>query len=321
VAAGIPDALIVGGGLSGLALCQVLCAAGQSVTVLDRGRRVGGRCATFQKGGWIFDHGAQFFTARQPRLRQLIEDWRGPGKPVPWLIGPGGQVRYALPKGMWSLAAQLLRRAEEGGGKLALHTSCQVDFLHRSSAGFTAQTRGGGAFTGRRLFLTMPAPQLLGLAAELLPQELRRELEAVRYRPTWTALLGLSEQGRSLAGGWAVEDPVLHWVSADHDKVAGSLPALTLHAGEGWSAAHLEDPPASVQRELLAASRRILGELPVEWAMVHRWRYATALPAPTPGGYRWDAAAGVGIAGDGLAGPRVESALESGWGLGEAASG
>ncbi len=65
--------------MSGLLAANKLQEAGWRVTVLDKGRGVGGRMATRRFGGGSFDHGAQFFTARSDEFKEMVEDWRKAG--------------------------------------------------------------------------------------------------------------------------------------------------------------------------------------------------------------------------------------------------
>ena len=66
---------IIGAGLAGLTLATRLTEAGHPVVVFDKGRGVGGRMST-RRGdadGLRFDHGAQYFTIRDPGFRTLLE--------------------------------------------------------------------------------------------------------------------------------------------------------------------------------------------------------------------------------------------------------
>src|SRR3712207_9580914 len=77
--------IVVGAGISGLLAARELQAEGWRVTVLDKGRGVGGRMATRRVGGGNFDHGAQFFTVRGGRFAGLVEGWAAGGG-----VGGGG---------------------------------------------------------------------------------------------------------------------------------------------------------------------------------------------------------------------------------------
>ena len=73
------DILIIGGGMAGLSAATALAAVGQRIIVLDKGRGPGGRMAARRAeiGGEQvgFDHGAQYFTARDPRFQAEVARW------------------------------------------------------------------------------------------------------------------------------------------------------------------------------------------------------------------------------------------------------
>ncbi|MEC7191017.1 MAG: NAD(P)-binding protein, partial [Pseudomonadota bacterium] len=58
------EIVIIGSGLAGLAAGQLLREAGHNALILDKGRRAGGRMSTRRADGFLFNHGAQFVTAR-----------------------------------------------------------------------------------------------------------------------------------------------------------------------------------------------------------------------------------------------------------------
>ena len=66
------DIATIGAGIAGLACAQRLLDGGYSVTLFDEGRGAGGRMATRRVitpvGETAFDHGAQYFKARDPAL-------------------------------------------------------------------------------------------------------------------------------------------------------------------------------------------------------------------------------------------------------------
>ena len=69
---------VLGAGVAGAAAAARLVEAGLPVQVFDKGRGPGGRCSTRRSETASepgFDHGAQYFTARGPRLRARCADW------------------------------------------------------------------------------------------------------------------------------------------------------------------------------------------------------------------------------------------------------
>ena len=75
---------IVGAGISGCVCASQLVRAGHEVTIIEKGRGVGGRMATRRMEGARIDHGAQFFTTRDQRLSKLNQIWLQEGQVVPW---------------------------------------------------------------------------------------------------------------------------------------------------------------------------------------------------------------------------------------------
>ena len=70
---------VIGAGLSGLACARLLSEAGTRVRVFDKARGPGGRMATRRQGDLRFDHGAQYFTVRDPSFRRALEQWQADG--------------------------------------------------------------------------------------------------------------------------------------------------------------------------------------------------------------------------------------------------
>ncbi|NIV75394.1 MAG: FAD-dependent oxidoreductase, partial [Gammaproteobacteria bacterium] len=75
---------VVGAGMSGLAAARTLKDQGFAVTVLERARKVGGRTAHRKRGEHVFDHGAQYFTARDPGFARHVASWVHAGLVGPW---------------------------------------------------------------------------------------------------------------------------------------------------------------------------------------------------------------------------------------------
>ena len=88
-------AVVVGGGIAGLASAALLAKAGMKVTLLEAREKVGGRAYIWEKDGFVFDMGPswylmpdafdQFFKlALAPRLGLAKCSWylRGQGKPA-----------------------------------------------------------------------------------------------------------------------------------------------------------------------------------------------------------------------------------------------
>ena len=79
---------IIGAGMAGLACADFLTADEHSISLFDKGRGPGGRMSTRRlqtsRGEVTIDHGAQYFTARDPAFRRLVSTWSELGIAAPW---------------------------------------------------------------------------------------------------------------------------------------------------------------------------------------------------------------------------------------------
>ena len=99
--------VVVGAGVSGLLAARSLRDSGWETVVLDKWRGVGGRMATRRVGDGVFDHGAQFFTARSEEFKKLVAEWEGSGAAVEWsrgFAGPGGERNTWVPSSPYPTA-------------------------------------------------------------------------------------------------------------------------------------------------------------------------------------------------------------------------
>ena len=117
---------IVGAGMAGLSCATRLAALGHELVLFDKGRGPGGRMATrrVEADGTMlrFDHGAQYFTARDPRFVEQVARWEREGVVARWDLagedawvgtpGMNAPIR-AMAAGLdvrWGLRAERLRR-------------------------------------------------------------------------------------------------------------------------------------------------------------------------------------------------------------------
>jgi len=346
-----PRVAVIGGGISGLSAARVLQDHGLEVLVLDKGRTPGGRMSTrSSREGWAMDHGAQYFTARDPVFRMHVDSWHQDGWVAPWegrwLRSVAGELQPVRPETRWvgvpgmrALPTHLAKDLEVRSSVRVLEL---VDGEERSSSKSPGKGKegrwwirvaheiGGGALQEENdllgpfdaVILTPPAPQSLELLAGRFPS-LEEPLRKVRFHPCAAGLLRL--QGAPLPlpfDGLLLSNSALSWVARDSSKPGrssgvGGGESWVLHGSPPWSAKHLDSDPAGIERGLLAEFQRLVdawgdgSPLVLESFQTHRWRFA--IPDPTlPERALWDRELGLGIAGDALGGPRVEGAFLSG---------
>ena len=310
---------IIGAGLAGLSCARVLQDAGLAVTVFDKSRGVGGRLCTRRGADWQADHGAQYFTARSPEFRALVDAWRDDGVVAEWrpqraVFGPheapAGEpvVRYVGVPGMSAPA-----RALAAG--LTVRTGHTVRQLRAAGGGWQLETAEHGLLPEvyQAVLLGVPAAQ-----AEPLLRPVNALLAEVaaghRLLPCWTVMARFEARPDLPFEAAFVNAGPLRWVARNSSKPGRTgQECWVLQATAAWSAAHLEEEPETAGQALIAAFRALGGPEPVE-VSVHRWRYADCEPADT--GSVWEPQAGLGLCGDWLLGGRVEGAWLCGRELG-----
>jgi renalase len=284
--------IVVGAGISGLLAASALQREGWDVTVLDKGRGVGGRMATRRVGEGTFDHGAQFFTVRGERFAGLVEGWLGAGVATEWARGfadaygrpnEDGHPRYRGTEGMTSIPKYISRGLDVRTGERALRVDDGDD-------GWEVVCESGLRVAGDALVLGAPVPQALDLTSSgsyTLPDGARRQLEAVSYDPC-VALMALLEGPTSVPepGGMQIKGEPLDWIGDNKRKGISEAPCITVHAGPDWSRSHFEDGESEVVDSMISLAGDRLGadlaSAVVETSLA-RWRYSWVTnPHPEP---------------------------------------
>ncbi|HAJ34461.1 MAG TPA: FAD-dependent oxidoreductase [Chloroflexi bacterium] len=326
------DVLIIGAGMSGLMAASVLVAAGRRVTLLDKGRSVGGRLATRRIGAGRADHGAQFFTVRDPEFGAWVERWRDEGLVYVWSHGwsdgsladapPDGHPRYAVQGGMNRLAKHLAAQVEAQGAEIL--TDVRVTAVTPHGDGWRLIGDDGRNFIASALIMTAPAPQTLAMldaGATPLTAEDRACLERIRYAPALCGLYVVEGEVHLPAPG-AVQRPDADftWIADNRRKgISPDATVITVHASGDWSAARYDAPDAELSEAFECALRPWLAaDAWIAEEQIKRWRYAAPTVLHPERLLRVAAHAPLLIGGDAFGAPRVEGAALSGLAIGRA---
>jgi predicted NAD/FAD-dependent oxidoreductase len=311
-----PRVAVVGAGMSGLICARTLNDHGFETAVFDKGRRPGGRLATRVSSGAAYDHGAQYFTVRDPRFERRVAAWVHDGIVAEWrgrLVAlaaggrepkRGGPRRFVGVPGMNAIAAELARDCDVRSG-------VRVERAVRRQGRWRLEHAGGAEEGFDALVLALPAPQAAALLDEA--PALRARAAAVRMNPCWALLVSFASAIDAGFDGAFVQEGPLSWIARDGSKPGRATESWVLHASASWSASHLELDRGEVATRLLGAFGSALDlALPEPTDLqAHRWAYA--IPEQTlPETCLWDAGRSLAVCGDWCAGPRVEGAFLSG---------
>jgi predicted NAD/FAD-dependent oxidoreductase len=289
---------IIGAGMAGLSAARQLRRAGMAVTLFDKGRRAGGRLATRYEQGFTFNHGCQFFTARDAGFAAEVKAFS-----APWPLA--GDGRFAGVPDMAAIASGF-------SNGLDVRQSAHLRRWVRGADGWRLHFDDAVAGPFSAVILAIPAPQAAALLNEI-SHPFAAALKAVRLAPCWAVMLGF-DAAMNGPETERREDGPLSWLARENSRpgAAAGPAAYMLHAGAQWSEAHLEDRPEDVIAALTAAAP--FKASPV-FARAHRWRYALA-QTPLGQEFLWDEPQGLGICGDWCLGGRLEAAYLSGRALG-----
>ena len=84
---------VIGAGLAGLSCARHLQQQGLEVQLFEKSRGAAGRMSTRRGDDWQCDHGAQYFTARDPDFRTEVARWQALGAEI---RVAGGEVLGAV---------------------------------------------------------------------------------------------------------------------------------------------------------------------------------------------------------------------------------
>lgn len=310
---------IIGAGIAGLSAAQALKKAGHCVHLFDKGHGSGGRMASKRSDVGALDLGAQYFTARDRRFVDEVQQWASAGWAKPWSPqlfqyrngqlspSPDEQLRWVGVPRMSAITRGLL----DGH---TVNFGCRITEVFRGQAYWHLQDADGnnhGPYS--RVVIAVPAPQATPLLAAT--PKLAAVAANVQMEPVWAIALAFAQPLDTPMQGCFVQDSALDWVARNRSKPGRdeTLDTWVLHAASTWSKQHIDLSKEAVIEQLRGEFAELLHcAVPAPaFSVAHRWLYAR--PA---GHHEWgalaDADQGLYACGDWCLSGRVEGAWLSG---------
>jgi predicted NAD/FAD-dependent oxidoreductase len=313
-----PKVAIIGAGIAGLSCANHLADKDIHATVFEKSKGVGGRTSTRRvEPNLSFDHGAQYFTVRNPILQSFVNTWENFGVVSEWkgrivklnnkeITGTEIIPRYVGVPGMTAMAVELAKN-------LTIKRETKIIEINHSLNQWTLLDEAGRAYNGfDHLIVALPAPQ----TGELLANHaIGKIASSTPMAPCWAVLVGFEKKLDVPWDGAFIHDSALSWVARNSSKPGrnATKDCWVLHANAEWSAKHLEDAPELVIDQLLESYAYASGEnLPAQiYKTAHRWRYSIGGSFINPRDLH-DQSIGLTICGDWVNGGRFEGAFLSG---------
>lgn len=300
------DVVVIGAGMAGLTCARRLHDSGLRTVVLDKGRGIGGRMATrritLNEGEACFDHGAQYFTARDTGFLNLLASVQG--ATATW------QDRSDHPHlvGMPGMSALPLALAEG----LDVRQEVEVTGLQPAPQGWTV-VADDARIEARQVVLTVPAPQVAPLLGR--DHALSDQVAQAVMAPCLTLMASFPIGAPVPFTSRQSDHDSLAWIACDNSKPG--RPAATVNwvaqASPAWSARHLEADKENIAELMLPLLCNAIGARPEDalYAAAHRWRYAR-VTEPLGQPFLRSACGKLYLGGDWCLGPRIEAAWQSG---------
>jgi renalase len=314
---------VIGAGLAGLSCASALAKAGMQVQVFEKSRGVAGRMSTRKGDGWQCDHGARYFTARDPAFQNQLAIWLRQGVAAQWHTPIGvyenqtwqsskpTDPRYVGTPWMTSPAHHLAKSLE-------IHTSHTITQINRVQQQWQLHTAEHGLLEYKPdwVVLAIPAPQALALSQTIDPAITALHGQA-KTEGCWTMMLRFKEEIAMPFEAAFVNEGILSWVARNNAKPERTGQEVwVIHGQPQWSQDHIDADPQTIAPQMIAAFIALGGKAPAEYA-IHRWRYASSDPAHQPR-FHCNSEHSIAYCGDWLHGGRVEGAWLSGHALADA---
>ncbi len=233
---------IIGCGLAGLMCGRILTDHGIDVTLFDKSHRPGGRSTTrSDASGLKFDHGAQYFTIRDSRLKPFVTSWQHDGHADLWngkiVTITDGQLttkrdeerRYVGVPSMESIAAHLAQ-------DLSIQYQTQIARAHRIGQRYRLETTEGRFLEPFDTLLWNCPPKQISSQA---PAECSwySQLTDVAMTPCWAVMFGFSSRWEVPLDGAFVNGGPIAWMARNSSKPAERSGSIL-----GWCTLHRTGP-------------------------------------------------------------------------------
>lgn len=309
---------VIGAGISGLSCATRLQSMGFEVEVFEKSRGPSGRMSTRQGDGWAADHGAQYFTARDPVFVKELHGWMKSGIVTAWnpKIGvfengqwresPSHEQRYVANPGMNVLGKYL-------ANTLMLYPNQTINQLMPLKGQWQISSKESGLInsTFDIVVIALPAPQT-AMLIKSLSSEIISICDSVNMDGCWTMMARFDQRPSFPFDATFVNGEIISWICRNQSKPdRNGKEAWTIHANPSWSQENIELDATDASFELMKCAKKLGLDCSSTEISTHRWRYASGSANPSPE-FTFIPKLDIGLCGDWLNGGRVEGAWLSG---------
>ena len=256
--------IIIGSGIAGLSAANYLSSKNFNVTVLDKGKYPGGRISTRRGKDFIFNHGAQFFTAKSNEFKKICNRAVNDNVLVNWVESK--KNRFIGNPDMREFSIWLSKN-------LSIYQDTVVERLEYNDQ-FIVYT-DNKKFICDGLIITAPSFQTASLIKNL-DQNICKLIEKVEYFPCWCVMLSIKDL--SLKNFNIDEKSIFNWIVSENNKIKNQLNhnCLTIHTNERFSVENLDKTKEVILDKIVQEFTEIyqVKTQDIIYKNIHKWRYA-----------------------------------------------
>jgi renalase len=312
---------IIGAGIAGLSCAIRLQALGFQVQIYEKSRGPSGRMSTRNADGWSADHGAQYFTARDPLFIEELNAWIAADIAAPW--NPHLKV---FQNNQWRESSSTENRyvgipAMNSPGQylaknVAIECNQTIDQITYQNGKWLLHSLETGDIEQQSdwLILALPAEQ-----AFVLSQSANHPIEYAsaqfNMQGCWTVMAQFTHKPKVDFDAAFINDEIISWISRNNSKPGRTgQESWTIHANAQWSQQQIELDKDEAAKLILESAMKLGLDCRDATISTHRWRYASG-SIYSMLGFKLNTDIKLGLCGDWLNGGRVEGAWLSGYKL------
>jgi renalase len=312
-----PSIAIIGAGLAGLSCATQLQEKGFKVQIFEKSHGPSGRMSTSNGDNWSADHGAQYFTARDPLFLKELDTWIKNSVAATWRpilkVFENGQWRESVSTENRYVGIPAMNYPGKNLAKiLAVAYGQTINQITYKALKWTLHSLEGGNIDEQFdwLVLAIPAPQAFTLT-NMIDQSIE-EKNVVDMLGCWTVIASFNEKQRIPFDAAFINGEIISWISRNNSKPGRKgQETWTIHANPQWSQQWIELDKEEASKHILECAKGLGLDFQDAHISVHRWRYASGSIKANLGFTAYEDIR-LGLCGDWLHGGRVEGAWLSG---------
>lgn len=293
--------------MAGLSAARILTQKGYQVTVLDKGRGVGGRMSTRTIENAKVDHGAQYFSVKTPEFQAFISELQSENIASEWYLAQRDNVRYMGAKGMNTIPKKM-------ASSLDILLNEKVILIENN----TVKTESGNVYDFDNLVITIPIPQVIDLFQNSkisFSEDDNTVITQIEYQPCIAVMAVLKEPTDIVSGGIILENQPVAWIADNFQKGITETPTATVHASAAYSVERFDDDLQEVAKDMLSSVNQYVKSENILSFQTHRWKFSNATKRFEKPFYQIENK-NIFLGGDGFGMGNVEGAFLSGYYLG-----